>query len=484
MSPEPARPGRPSTLLRNLRAFFGLAAALALLAPHAAVGQDAPAEETRPNFVLVLTDDQTYRAIGYNNPFVQTPALDALANEGIIFDYAYVATPICAASRASLLTGRFPQEHGAVALDRTPFVEAVVERGTTQTLAHRLAEGGYRTAFYGKSHLGDPTLYGFEEGAELGEDAAVFDSAAAFLERAAARSGPFLLWVAPHAPHVPLRPAPRWLDLYDAEALPLDPNFREAPPEGSLFNQGLPGEQFYRDADYTDNYRSLPAGPPRTADVMRAFTHAYYATISRLDHQVGALVAALKRQGLYENTTLVFLSDNGYFLGNHGLGNKITMHEESVRVPMFIHGAGVAARGARSGALVSSLDVYPTLLELAGLEPADAISGRSLVPLLSRPGAPFRTSVASESVGVGGRLGEGHRMIRTQTWKYVLSGTNEEALYHERWDPYERVDLVGTGTAQEALHEMRALMRAWMDAVGDTHERPPPTGVSALGGRF
>ena len=66
-------------------------------------------------------------------------------------------------------------------------------------------------------------------------------------------------------------------------------------------------------------------------------------------------------------------------------------------------------------------------------------------------------------------------MIRTQTWKYVLSGTNEEALYHERWDPYERVDLVGTGTAQEALHQMRALMRTWMDAVGDTHERPPPT---------
>jgi arylsulfatase A-like enzyme len=206
---------------------------------------------------------------------------------------------------------------------------------------------------------------------------------------------------------------------------------------------------------------------------MRTFTKAYYAMISRLDHQVGTLVARLKQRGLYENTVIIFLSDNGYFPGNHGLGNKITMHEESVRVPMFVHWPQAPTQGVRSDALVSSLDVYPTIVELAGLDPAGPVSGQSLVPLLSRPGARFRTYVASEGVGVGGGHGEGHRMVRTDEWKYMLSGTNEEELYHLGWDPYEQTNLVRKASAEEQLRYMRTLMKEWMDKVGDAHADPP-----------
>jgi arylsulfatase A-like enzyme len=167
---------------------------------------------------------------------VKTPALDSLAETGIIFSRAYVATPIRTASRANMLTSRFPQESGTIALDRVPFVEAVVERGTTKTMAQVLAEGGYRTAFYGKSDLGDPTPYGFQEGRALKDDAALFDSARVFLRSVADEERPFLRWLAPTAPHLPLRPGQRWLDLYNAVVLPLAPNFREAPPDESIYN--------------------------------------------------------------------------------------------------------------------------------------------------------------------------------------------------------------------------------------------------------
>jgi arylsulfatase A-like enzyme len=205
---------------------------------------------------------------------------------------------------------------------------------------------------------------------------------------------------------------------------------------------------------------------------MRQFIHAYYATISQLDHRVGQIVDALKRHGLYNNTVIVFLSDNGYFLGNHGLGNKITMHEESVRVPMFIHGAPLKRRGVRSAALVSSLDVYPTVLALAGVDIPPKLPGRSLLPLLAGDAPQHHQYIASECVGVGGRLGEGHRMVHNGDWKYILSVANEEALYDERADPYELKNLAGQAAVAPILQRLRAQLNVWMDAVGDTHARP------------
>lgn len=448
---------------------------LALTAPSAA-GQET-SRTLRPNLVVVLSDDHGYRNVGYSNAAVKTPNLDRLGREGIIFDHAYVATPICAASRASLLTGLFPQQHGAIALDGSGFHENVVEQKRLPTIAHLLERAGYDTAFCGKSHLGSPRDYGFAEGEELKDptDDQTFAFAAQFIENRKNNSKPFFLWVAPRQPHIPLQPPAQWLDRYRDVEIPVDPNFLESPPPDSIFNQGLPGERCYRDSDARSNYKELPAGPPRSREQIREFTRAYYAVISRLDHQVGQLAGRLKEAGVYENTVFIYLSDNGYHLGNHGLGNKITMHEESVRVPMLLHWPALKKAGIRNQHLVSSLDLFPTLLDLAGVPIPEGLSGLSLLPFLKDPARSHRAYVASECVGVGGKKGMGHRMVRTERWKYVLTDMNDEALFDEQEDPFEMANVAGNEGNRAILLKLRGYMREWMDRVGDTHQ--PPRGT-------
>jgi arylsulfatase A-like enzyme len=408
-----------------------------------------------PDFIVIFTDDQTYRAIGYNNPLVQTPALDQLAADGLILDNAYVASPVCGASRASIMTSLFPQQHSCVCLHTGPFV-GNAQNGTYKCLPQFLNDAGYVTGFCGKSNLGHPQKYGFRHGKEHNDDFddEAFSFASGFLEDRSQDQRPFLLWIAPRQPHVPLKPEKKWRDLYDNVPLATDPNFRVHPPTGSLYNQGLPGESYYRDSDYTKNYQKLSAGPPRSQDIMLSYIMAYYATISHMDHQVGELIAQLKEAGRYENTAIFFLSDNGYHLGNHGLGNKLTMHEESVRVPMFVHYPGMKQRGVHSDELVSSLDVLPTILELADVARPESLMGTSLVPLFDDAKHPLREFVASESVGLGGKVGDGHRMVRTKRWKYILTGVNDEALFDQHKDPFEVNNLAADrnrGTRDDAI---------------------------------
>jgi len=423
-----------------------------------------------PNLLVIFTDDQTYRAIGYANAEVKTPHLDALARSGLIFDRAYVASPICAASRASMMTGEFPQQHGVISLDSNAFKRFQSGgQNDERTLARQLDKLGYQTAFFGKSHLGPPTAYGFAHGREVRgyDDKETFALAQKFLRNQAIRREPFLLWIAPRQPHVPLLPEEQWLNLYNPGSLSLPKNFREQPTKVSVNNQGRPGQHFYRDSKYRNNFRSLSAGPPRDQSTIREFIRAYYAVVSHLDHQVGQLVKQLESLRLRDNTVIVFLSDNGYHLGSHGLGNKITMHEESVRVPMFVTGPGVP-KGRRTQALVSSLDVYPTLLDLAGATalPKHAM-GKSLVPLLHDPDATIRDTVFSECVGVGGKPGEGHRMARNDRWKYILTGTNELYLFDQRDDPLELTNCIEDPNHAEVAVGLQAELGRWMRSIGD-----------------
>lgn len=448
-------------------------AACVSLASVALAAVSAPVTR-QPNFLVIFTDDQTYRAIGYNNPAVKTPHLDKLAVEGLIFNNAYVASPICAASRAAMMSGVFPQQNGVIALHHQGFKKyrdgGVREE---QTLARHLQKAGYHCAFWGKSHIGSPIAFGFDEGKETRsyDDTEAFKLAEAFLEKVATRSKPFFLWLAPRQPHVPLKPKQKWLDLYDENTFRVDPNFRESPIRKSISNQGVAGKSFFRDSNYRNNWRALPAGPPRDKKTIRQFMKAFYATISHLDDQVGRLVERLETLGLDDNTVIIFLSDNGYHLGNHGLGNKITMHEESVRVPMFIHWSGLEAKGKRSDALVSSLDVYPTLLGLARAPLPEHIMGRSLMPLLENPSAPFREVVFSECTGVGGKPDEGHRMARSNRWKLVVSDTDEEYLFDQLNDPFELNNLASSPEQGPVLKRLRGELKQWMQAIGD---RPFP----------
>jgi arylsulfatase A-like enzyme len=428
----------------------------------------------KPNIIVIFTDDQTFRGIGYENPEVKTPQLDALSCQGIRFRNCYVASPICAASRASMMTGLFPQQHGVTGLNSAAFAPfRKEEEHAAQAFAARIAEAGYDTAFFGKSHLKDPGSYGFETGREVRghDDVETFGEATAFIESRKEAVAPFVLWLAPRQPHVPLLPEERWLDLYPEGAIRLPGNFRVSPGGGSLNNQGTPRQQLYRDSTYTRNLDNLPAGPPRDEATMPAFTRAYHAVVSHLDDQVGRFAETLRKTGMMENTVVFFLSDNGYHLGSHGLGNKITMHEESVRVPCFVFGAGIPA-GLESRALVSALDLYPTVLELAGASPPPrAPMGKSLLPLFRDPSAPHREIVFSECVGVGGRPGEGHRMARSHRWKLILSDADEEFLFDQQEDPLELENRIADPSLEKIIEPLRAALADWMATIGD---RPYP----------
>jgi arylsulfatase A-like enzyme len=440
---------------------------LSLLACLAFVGLVRAAE--RPNLVVIFTDDQVHNAIGYDNPEVHTPQLDALAAQGMIFEKAYVATPICAASRASKMTGLFPQQHGVIALDKRAFQNRYWDGKphASRSLPRLLGQAGYHSAAYGKSHLGPPKNYGFDEGKEMGphDDRDTFARVASFVAERAASDKPFFLWLAPHQPHVPLLPQQRWLDLYDPETLTLPANFRASPLKSSINNQGVPGAHYYRDSRYVRNVGKLPAGPPRERDVMRRFVQAYYAVVSHLDHQIGQFVTQLKDAGLWENTVLIFLSDNGYHLGSHGLGNKITMHEESVSVPMFALGPGIAP--GRSPSLVSSLDLYPTLLALAGAEIPEWSMGQSLLPIFQNPQASVRQTVFSECVGVNGKPGDGHRMAYDGRHKLVLTGTNQFHLFDHKTDPSELRNLIEGAEHAPVREKLETELAAWMRQIGD-----------------
>lgn len=445
---------------------------------HVSEAAAEPTVGVLPNVVVIYTDDQVFNAIGYNNPEIHTPNMDAMAAEGIIFDRGYVASPVCAASRAAVMTGIYPQQNGVTFLDNKSFITHYSGDGgkKSQTLPSLMSKAGYYTAAYGKSHLSPFVAHGFDEGdiTHRRNDRETFSKTKTFITERSSTKQPFFLWLAPNQPHIeswsgepPLNPERKWLDIYDPEKLSLPVNFRESPLRESIYNQGAPGEHAYRDQQFMA--AGLRAGPPRDAAYMRRFIHHYYAVVSHLDHQIGDLVEQMKEAGVWENTVMIFMSDNGYHLGSHGLGNKLTMHEESVRVPAFARGPGIA-RGKRSQALVSSLDLYPTLLALAGAEIPEWAMGKDLTPLFSNPEATVRKTIFAEAIGVG-RLQEGHRMAFDGRHKLVLTGTNELYLFDHESDPTERVNQFNNPKFKDIAQRLQSDLAEWMQAIGD---RPWP----------
>jgi len=422
----------------------------------------------KPNIIVIFTDDQVFRALGCaGNKLIHTPNLDSLAAQGARFTTAFVPTPVCVASRASIMSSLYPQQHGSTFLNNQPFIKKV-RSGQLKILPQYLAEAGYVTGYCGKTHMGDPQKnLAFQEGKEHrfdGNDLKGFSFAEDFIARKTKGNKPFLLWISPHQPHIPLKPTDKWRDFYKPQDMLLDPNFLEKPLDSSLTNQGKPGTITYRDR-----------GGPKTREEAQKVTALYYAEVSHLDEQVGNLLKKLTDLGLDKKTLIIFLSDNGYHLGNHGVGNKLLMYEESVRVPFIIRYPGVIKACQVIDELVSSLDVMPTILDFVGLTIPQGLEGKSLKSLLINKIGDrrhFRDQVFSECCGVSG-LGIGHRMVRTRQWKYMLSDVNDEGLFDLKKDPYELNNLVNEPAAQQQLQQLRKSLACWMDHVGDQHARPP-----------
>jgi arylsulfatase A-like enzyme len=377
-----------------------------------------------------MTDDHSAEVFGaYGNDIVRTPNLDQLAAEGVHFTRAFTNAPVCTPARASIVTGRLPHATG-VTLLRSPLPD------TTRTIAEHLQEQGFATGAVGKMDFKSDLTHGFDyrvtgrdfhqyrqertfpprpDSIEVRPPWRPFDdparvwlnadgrpsghrdensegtyyarSAVDFLENNQSRR--FCLWVSFHEPHSPFNFPVEFADRYDPASMPL-------PQQGPEDEQWMP-----------DEFESL------RPDDKRGIIRSYYSSIEYADKNVGLVLDALDRLGLTENTLVIYLTDHGYLLGEHGRFEKHMMWEPIVRSPLVIRGPGWGSRV--EDALVEYVDLLPTILGVLDVPPMRGLHGRSLVPLLTGDTVRHRSAVFSEF------LADKKFMVRTERWKYIFT---------------------------------------------------------------
>jgi N-acetylglucosamine-6-sulfatase len=437
----------------------------------------AEAGARRPNIIFVITDDQRWDSLGVTgHPFARTPNIDRLAREGALFTNFFATTPLCSPSRASFLTGQYAHAHKVTNNDR---VGLDVISHTLMTFPRRLREAGYETAFIGKWHMGldDSRRPGFDTWVSFKGQGIYLDPVVNVEGRVRQLDGhmtdwlnrwalefvrrphrkPFLLYLSHKALHTPYLPAKRHESLYAGA--------RYLPPPSAA--DDLSGKPVLRRAVEPVDWATAEGVAPEPPESRRgrgtdrdSVVRDQLRTLAAVDEGVGALVRALKRSGQLDNTVIVYTSDNGYLLGEHGqFDNKRFAYEESIRVPLVVRYPKAVAPGTRVEALALNVDVAPTLLELAGAEPLEKVHGRSLLPLLGGRPAAWRESFLAEYFleKVAPRT-PAWQAVRTARWKYIryteLEGMDE--LYDLAADPHEMRNLIDDPAALPALGEMKA----------------------------
>ena len=417
-----------------------------------------------PNLLLLLADDQRWDTLGAaGNSVIRTPHLDGLAARGVLFSNAFVTTSICPSSRASILTGRATSRHGV-----RGFGVALRPGDAAASYPALLRAAGYRTGFVGKWGLGGrppARLFDFDRsfpgqgeyfveiaGERRHIDGLLAEQALEFLEDSAGE--PFCLSVSFKAPHAPWKDFdPAFAALYRGERMPLA---RTATPEAS---RRLP--DFLRQSR-GGSWWAQPEHPERALEAM---TRRYYRLISGLDAAVGRVLAALEARGWSDDTVVVFSSDNGVFLGEHGLTGKWLMFEEAIRVPLVIADPRLPAerRGTRCERLALNLDLAPTLLDCAGLAAPAAMQGRSLLPLLRGEAPAWRSDFLYEMPALPEEGVVGCEGLRGERWKYIrYAGTQppRESLFDLARDPGEENDLSLDPQHAGVLREWRERWRS------------------------
>lgn len=450
------------------------------------------------NILLLLVDQMRYDALGTNGAGVcKTPALDALAAEGVAFDRAYTTCALCSPARASLVTGLYPHNHGQLA--NTGNFNAVFDKNPlgTPTYFSLLRQRGYQTGYAGKWHLageGDNAAWGIDEwhttadyngwladagiDYEMGKsevqplewgghapfcgpsvlaedkhhDGWVARRAVDMLARFAQSGRPFVMCAAFHGPHFPYAvPAP-WHAMYDPALVPKWPNFDET-------FEHKPAVQQKELMRWNTAHLTWP-------DWQRVIA-TYWGYCSYIDSRVGLVLDALRAQGLADDTLVVFASDHGDMLGSHRLFNKgFNQYEEDYHIPLLARLPGAAANGGRCGKFVSLADLMPTFAEAGGADGRMA-DGRSLLPLLAGEKAEGREDVYAEFNGYETTLLTS-RMVRTEKWKYIYNPFELDELYDMQSDPGELRNLAGMPAFSHVLRRMKARLVGWLRRTGDT----------------
>lgn len=439
------------------------------------------------NVLFISTDDMNNALGCYGHPVVKTPNLDRLAARGVRFDRAYTQFPLCSPSRTSLMTGLGPDTTKVYNLT-THFRSVIPD---VVTMPQCFQKNGYFAARVGKIyHYGNPGQIGTDglddppswnhkvnpRGVDKDEepkltnhtpmrkgfgsqlsfyaspepdgkhtDGIVAEETIRLLEQH--KDEPFFLAAGFYRPHCPYIAPSKYFDMYPASKLEPIP-YDEA--EGTM----APPWAYY----------TKPPNWGMTRRQTQEVLQAYYASISFVDANVGRLMAALERLKLIDNTVVVFWSDHGYGVGEHGQWMKMTVFEASARMPLIMAGAGVKGRGA-CGRTVELLDLYPTLAESCGLSQAPGnLHGKSMKPLLENPRArwdtPALTQVKRGGAEAKGKTVDGYS-IRTERYRYTEWNQGEEGMemYDYQSDPREVRNIAPEAGAQAERAKLQSLLR-------------------------
>jgi len=408
---------------------------------------EIPSADKRPNIIFILTDDQRWDAMGVaGDDIIQTPNMDQLAREGVYFRNAFVTTPICAASRASIATGLYERTH-TFTFGTKPLARKFVDISYFK----QLQANGYHTGFVGKFGMNfedhadtmlfdyyDPYMAGFYyrlTGEAWNEHKHLTyltgEKAINFIKNVP-EDKPFCLSISFNAPHAEDQSPDQYIypqglkNLYSNIKIPApalhEEEFFDQQPD--FVRAGLNRIRWYWRFDNPEKYQEM--------------VKAYYRMITAVDKVLGDLRACLAEEALENNTIILFTSDNGYFLGERGLAGKWLMYENSIRVPLIIYDPRLKENGKVNDQLVLNIDIAPTIMHFADIPIPETIQGSSLVPLLNDPQKSIRDDFLCEHL-YDLKFIPKSEGIRTREWKYFryIDHPDHEELYDLSTDPLE-----------------------------------------------
>ena len=490
----------------------------------------------RPNIVFIMSDQQRQDTLAcYGADWMQVPNLNALARQSFVFENAYVAQPVCTPARATIMTGLYPHTAG-------PIVNQIQLPADTPVIAEMVSDDYYK-GYMGKWHLGNDLVpqHGFylwkstEDGhrftkpeqrylvsdynsylVERGykpdrqrDGVGIFssdshydmpeehqmasylgDSAAEFIEQNKDR--PFILYVSTFEPHSPYHGP--FMDMYDPASLPVGPAFLQNPDSASLVNRVRAKYflQFMTDGiDQTqDDYITRYAAPREDVTTelgWRTLRAHYMANVTLVDRMVGKITSALEAAGIADNTVVVFTSEHGDMMGDHGMLEKRSFFEEASRVPLLIRVPWLSREQKVIQGSVGHIDLVPTLLDLIAQDIPDALQGKSLQSVMKGESDLSENDVFVQWNGTSDEIpdrflgsAEINRMlalpwrsvVTPDRWKLNLCAGDQCELYDLNSDPHEMSNLFDDPAQADRIRDMAARIRIWQHRTGDTAPLP------------
>lgn len=481
----------------------------------------------QPNIIFIMSDDHAYQAISaYNKSLIETPNIDKIASEGILFNKAFVTNSLCAPSRAVILTGKYSHLNGVTG-------NSEIFDGTQQTLPKILKQNGYQTAIVGKWHLkSQPTGFDYwnvlpDQGdyynpdfIKQGKDTVykgyvtdIITNLSVEWLKQRKRKKPFFLMMHHKAPHRSWMPAIKNLELFNDKDFPLPPTFyddykgREALQKQMLtvknhmdirmdfkipcnscdtvsVNSWAPAEYWRRinrlsqserqkwDESYkkeeVEFWKVKDNEPEYDRWKYRRFMEDYLRCIVSVDESVAGILDFLKENGLEKNTIVVYTSDQGFYLGEHGLFDKRFMYEEAMRTPLMIKFPKLIQKGIQTDRLVQNLDIAPTLLDFAGIDLSDDMQGLSLKNIIQNPDSEWRDALYYHyyEKGFGATP---HYGIRTDRYKLIhfYDVVDSWELYDLQEDPTEMNNVYNENQFESIANDMKLQLEKLQLQYGD-----------------